>query len=163
MSKAVLLTPEAARRLNAAAEKTAQQLPNRRMSTDVATDGRITVFISVPSPISGATATIGGVSQPIKWTYTIKQAACVGGTWTELTGGIQKTGVKNKNEVGNTSTVVSTGKVSNIPAGWEYCAISKVYGGLDIVKLGHAKAETEPDGTITWWIDEVNILDGTCT
>lgn len=58
---------------------------------------------------------------------------------------------------------MSTGKVSNIPTGWEYCAISKVYGGLDIVKLGHAKAETEPDGTITWWIDEVNILDGTCT
>ena len=163
MSRAALVTPEKLQRLLQDADTARQRLPDRRMSVDVNTDGRIHVFISNPVAVSGATATIGGTSQPIKWTYTIKQAACVGGVYTLLTGGIQKTGVKNKNEIGNTTTVVSTGKVSNIPTGWEYCAISKVYGGLDIVKVGEAFAVTEPDGTVSWWIDEVNIVDGTCS
>ena len=128
---------------------------------------RIRVKITTPVAISGATATVGGTSQAVRWTYTLTQYRWDYATQANVavSGGVSVEGATNENEDGNNSTKLGPGYlISEIRTGWKYLAAGKCGASNSDCDCFHeAWQEIDPtDGTISWRFNHVNQLGGTC-
>lgn len=165
--KIVILTPELNRTYRDTARKQRFQLRgNRRFSIDIGERPVWPCRIIAATPIAGATATIGGVSQAIRFSYTLKRVRWDPTTEENVDMDLADIeGATNMCEDGNDGTAVGPGYLcANVPAGLEYCPAGYAAGGYLITGLTvPAWAEIADDGTVSWRFYHANTFDGECS
>jgi len=165
--KIVILTPELNRTYRDTARKQRFQLRgNRRFSLDIGEKPVWQSRIIAATAIPGATATIGGVSQAIRFTYTLRRVRFDDTTLENVDLDLaDMEGATNMNEDGNDGTAVGPGYLcANIPAGLEYCPAGYAAGGFLITRLTVPTwAEVDPAGTVSWRFYHANTFDGECS
>lgn len=138
---------------------------DRRAATDVSAGARQRFRIDSSTGVPSATASIGGVVQYIRWLYVLVLVRWnkTSQAWEDVPGAPVIEDALNTNEDSNSATALGPGYlVTNITAGFEYCAAGKAGGNVDILTVVAAAAEQDDDGEITWKFWHPNTLDGAC-